>query len=222
MSIYVCVASYGRPQQLRRCLQSLLPGIRAMDGRLWVLEQGVRPDSDRDYESGSHRHWWRQDNLGCAGARRFLVERALGIGLHETDVMVFIDDDITATDPGWLSILVSPILAGQADITGVAPRVITGDLQTRPCAAGEGPDYVSGGWAAFRGDVFLAGVNFDERYWPNYWEDVDLCQQALRRGFRIVGVSGVGLTHEEHAPDLIAAERSRAAFARKWGLTALI
>lgn len=223
MSIYVCVASYGRPQILRRCLNSLLPGIRIIDtARLWVLEQGVRPDADRDYDNGSHRHWWKRENLGCAGARKFMVDRALDSGLRDHDILVFVDDDITARDDGWLTVLTSPILAGQADIAGVEPRIVTADVQTRPCEMSEAPDYVSGGWAAIRGAVFLSGVNFDERFWPNYWEDVDLCHQALRKGFRITGVAGVGLEHEAHQGDVIAANRSRQAFAMKWGLTALI
>lgn len=220
--IFVNVISYARPQILRRCIEGLLPGIRrAGDACLWVLEQGVRPNGQRAF-AGNDRHWWVETNLGCAGGRKFLVEQACDAGLLDTDLMVFIDDDITATDDSWLLALVDPIVRGTADIAGFAPRMLTNDLLTRPCLPGETPDYVSGGWMAVSGTVFLAGVQFDERYSPNYWEDVDVCQQAWRAGFTVGAAHGVGLHHEEHEGDAVIANRSRRAFAEKWGLLGLL
>ncbi|MEK7765560.1 MAG: glycosyltransferase family 2 protein, partial [bacterium] len=46
--------------------------------------------------------------------------------------------------------------------------------------------FASGGHAAFRRSMFLELGGFDERYAPFYWEDIDLCWRARRRGWRIL------------------------------------
>jgi O-antigen biosynthesis protein len=46
--------------------------------------------------------------------------------------------------------------------------------------------YVSGGMAVFDKEKFLDLGGFDDLYHPFYWEDVDLCYRALKRGYRIL------------------------------------
>ena len=163
-----------------------------------------------------------EKNLGCAGGRKFLTKKIMkarycGEAFDYEDVIVYLDDDIEVVAHDWLIKLVEPLLCGQS-ISGVAGRDLTADLMTVP--AHIGADYVSGGWCAIRGDVFLDGCMFDEQFNPNYFEDVDLCFQAREKSKSIHVVGDVGLRHEHlagsSAAELIDTNRQK--FGKKWGL----
>jgi len=94
-------------------------------------------------------------------------------------------------DPGVFA--VSPRILLDGDITRVesrsALRVIDGLLRVVPCAP-ESEDaspiaFAVGGASLFRRDEFLA-AGFDRLLEPFYWEDVDLCLAAWRRGLVVV------------------------------------
>lgn len=46
--------------------------------------------------------------------------------------------------------------------------------------------FVSAGHAAFAREKFVALGGFDELYRPFYWEDIDLCYRAWRRGWKVL------------------------------------
>ena len=46
--------------------------------------------------------------------------------------------------------------------------------------------FVSAGHAAFAREKFVAWGGFDELYRPFYWEDIDLCFRAWRRGWKVL------------------------------------
>ena len=46
--------------------------------------------------------------------------------------------------------------------------------------------YASGVMMIFRKEIFLELGGFDDLYHPFYWEDVDLCYRALKRGYKIL------------------------------------
>ena len=154
------------------------------------------------------------ENLGCAGGRHFLVSQLLP-DLERDDQLVFLDDDVEVLDRYWLWKLCSP-LAGEYSISGVDGRKVTSEYLTEPCI--ETPDFVSGGWCAIRGDVFLDSCMFDMQFNPNYWEDVDLQAQARAIGKRIICTPDVGLQHihpaNEAAAQLVAINRQK--FIEKW------
>jgi hypothetical protein len=158
-------------------------------------------------------------NLGCAGGRKALTELLMQLGLQRDDVIVYLDDDIEIEAHDWLIKLVEPLLCGQS-ISGVAGRDLTEDLLTVPVNGRNNADYVSGGWCAIKGHVFLDGCMFDEQYNPNYFEDVDLCFQAREKSMSIYAVGDIGLRHEhlagEEASKLV--DENRLKFGKKWGL----
>jgi GT2 family glycosyltransferase len=163
-----------------------------------------------------------ESNLGCAGGRKFLTERIMRMryiceAFSAEDVIVYLDDDIEVLAQDWLMKLVEPLLKGQS-ISGVAGRDLTPDLMTVP--AHHAVDYVSGGWCAIRGDVFLDGCMFDEQFNPNYFEDVDFCFQAREKSKSIYVVGDIGLRHEHLAGASAAGliEENRLKFGMKWGL----
>jgi GT2 family glycosyltransferase len=156
------------------------------------------------------------ENLGCAGGRKFLVDSLLADGLGRDDQLVFLDDDVEVLDRYWLWNLCSP-LAGEYSISGVGGRRVTEDYLT--VIDTRNPSYVSGGWCAIRADVFLDGTTWDLRFNPCYYEDIDLCYQIREKDKRLICVPDVGLKHEhepnEAAAQLVAINRQK--FIEKWG-----
>jgi len=57
------------------------------------------------------------------------------------------------------------------------------------------PDWVAGMFMLFRRDAFDALNGFDERYYL-YYEDVDLCARARKRGMEVALVTGASVTHD--------------------------
>jgi GT2 family glycosyltransferase len=55
--------------------------------------------------------------------------------------------------------------------------------------------FVSAGHAAFSREKFLLLGGFDDLYRPFYWEDVDLCYRAWRRGWRVLLHPGSRVQH---------------------------
>lgn len=217
---HICILTLNRPEKLKRCLESIKPALRFKGKRIhvWILNQqttSIIPDLP--IIPGLHQ-LYRLDNRGCAGGRKLLVQSIeREFGLLEDDTLIFLDDDLYAINDTWLDALVAPILAGEADITGVEGMRITPSFMTTPDQVN--PDYVSGGWCAISAKVFLAGIMFDTDFNPNYWEDVDLNFSARAAGFRIKAVGDIGLVHEPHPNPVNDAIflASRLTFIKKWG-----
>lgn len=215
--IYVCVVTM-KPGEFADRLPSLLPGVVSHHAEVDVLVHGDEaPVNEHEFTwSGGAFVVTHRRRLGCAEARALLVKKVVPL---PDDILVFLDDDMSATDDGWLQKLIEPILSGAADITGVDGRYVNtpnaGYFVTRP-APYDKPDYVSGGWCAVSGRVFEAGITFDSDYFPNYWEDVDFCLRARLHGFRIVATGDVGLIHHGGPGNAKHATFTHDVFARKW------
>ena len=166
-------------------------------------------------------------NLGCAGGRKLLTEKIMksrfcGESFGVEDVIVYLDDDVQVTGHDWLRRLCEPLL-GEYSISGGAGRRVTDDVL--PVADNLAPDYVSSGWCAIRGDVFLDGCMFDSENFPvNYWEDSDLCYQITAIGKKLIAVGEIGLAHDDNpiGRDMVMVSKhvadNRVRFANKWGL----
>lgn len=166
------------------------------------------------------------ENLGCAGGRKFLTEKIMksrfcGEAFGAEDAIIFLDDDVVVHSEDWIRLLCEPLLLDYS-ISGVAGRRVTEDVLT--VADNTCPDYVSGGWCAIRGDVFLDGIQFDTDYYPNYFEDIQLCWEARAKGKKIIAVGFCGLAHNDNpiGRDMVAVSKAvaenRIKFAKKWGL----
>jgi GT2 family glycosyltransferase len=57
--------------------------------------------------------------------------------------------------------------------------------------------FASGVMMVFRKDLFLELGGFDDLYHPFYWEDVDLCYRALKRGYQILYEPGCLIYHND-------------------------
>lgn len=223
--IHIAILTYNRLQKLQRLLNALLPIDRTVTDFVCVhvFDQGSSDGTEAwcrtALSTAQYSH--AASNWGVAGGRQRLVDKiGKNFQLRDFDVIIFLDDDIVApSDDQWIHEFIRPIRRNEADIVGVEGwRVLPSGLTQRDDSE---PHYVSGGWCAIAGCVFNAGIEFDPRFNPSYFEDVDLCLQARARGFKIAVAPNVGLTHD---PDAISSakidvfEHSRRAFVEKWKL----
>lgn len=173
---------------------------------------------------------------GCNWAARF----ARGARL------VFVNDDAVATT-GWLQSLDRALdddptigVAGSRVLledgrlqeagnviwrdgsTSHVGRTLPGDepslLARRDC------DYVSFCSAMVRREAWEQAGGFDERYFPAYYEDADLCLAVGALGWRVVCEPASVVIHEEGASTPVhlrhfLSRRSQARFVAKWGNT---
>jgi GT2 family glycosyltransferase len=172
------------------------------------------------------KYYESEENLGCAGGRKFLTgkimkSRFCGESFGADDAIIFLDDDVKVYSEDWIRLLCEPLLLDYS-ISGVAGRRVTEDVWT--VADNSAPDYVSGGWCAIRGDVFLDGIIFSEDYFPNYWEDAQMGFECRAKGKKIIAVGEIGLLHDDNpiGRDMAAVSKAitenRIKFAAKWGL----
>ncbi len=170
---------------------------------------------------------------GCNWATRF----ASG------DRFVFLNDDTTVT-PGWLAAL-SDAMDDDAGIGVAGSRVLlrdgrlqeAGDVIWRDGSTshlGRGlpadepalssrrdVDYVSFCSAMVRRQAWDDVGGFDERYFPAYYEDADLCMSARAKGWRVVCEPASVVVHDEGASTPVPlrhflSRRNQAIFAGKW------
>lgn len=148
-------------------------------------------------------------NLGFQGASN------LGFAAARHAVVLALNNDILL-DAASLPRLFAPFES--PDVFAVSPRVLLWDRTTylagrrRACwrrghmrlvdedAPAAAPTlFATGGAAAFRRDLFLALGGFDPLYHPLYWEDIDLCWRAWRRGLRVLYEPGAVIFHKHRA-----------------------
>ena len=139
-----------------------------------------------------------QGNLGFAGGAN------LGAALARGDVLVFLNPDVVV-DPGSLGVLGRYLarhdgIAGPVVWQGAAPLAECGStadrmLLLRALSAGEpDPLYVTGCCLGMTRRCFDAVGGFDQRFFLVN-EDVELCWQALRRGFDVAVVPNATVRH---------------------------
>ncbi|MCM3754839.1 glycosyltransferase, partial [Bacillus licheniformis] len=138
-------------------------------------------------------------------------------------ILCFLNDDVEAVEPGWLSEMVSHAL--RPDIGAVGAKLLYGDgfVQHAGVVMGIGgfashahrlypathPGYagrarlvqnfsaVTGACLVMRRDVFHAVDGFDEDNLPVAFNDVDLCLRVREAGYRVLWTPYAVLHHYE-------------------------
>jgi len=59
--------------------------------------------------------------------------------------------------------------------------------------------WVSGGSGVFRRDIWIKLGGFDEKLFKFYWEDVDICYRAAKRGLRLIWEPGAKVIHNHES-----------------------
>jgi GT2 family glycosyltransferase len=240
----VIILTHDNLELLAGCLASLQDSIDAglVPHEVIVVFQEMDPHSVRSFLKSIRgiRPLQVPLNLGFGGANNFAARHARGRHL------VFLNDD-TTTRPGWLGHLVRMADADDS-IAAVGSRIVFPDGRLQEAGAilwsdgscypvGRGEraeslaysyvrpvDYASANGLLVRRASFEAVGGFDERFFPGYYEDLDLCM-SLRHHLeqRIAYEPRSIIVHVESAtmnrdPEFRAFlfRRHRAAFYEKW------
>lgn len=203
----------GRPH-LHACLDALLAQEPA--GFEVIAVDNASADGSGDLIEGRYpgvRLIRNSDNLGFAGACNVGLRAAAG------QVLVLLNQD-TQVFEGWLDALVSACQEPRIGVVGCKafypdretiqhaggriewPLGMSAHLGSRQPDAeewdrGRAVDYVSGAAMAFRRDVLDRVGMLDERFWPGYYEDADLCFRVREAGYEVWYTPDARLIHNE-------------------------
>jgi glycosyltransferase involved in cell wall biosynthesis len=155
-SASVVICTRDRPDELRRCLASLLhQSFRALE--IIVVDNASRDDRTREVASAAGASYVREGQAGLDFARNAGARRATG------DIVVYTDDDVLL-HPFWLERMVAAF--GCKDVSAVTGLVLPAELVTdaqvhfeRYWGFGRGyvrNDYTPERFAAHRDGVFPA------------------------------------------------------------------
>lgn len=207
-AVSIVLPALGDTDLLARCLPPLL---RELEARGAGDEALIVDDTGDDVLAAwvtprfpAVRVVPREVNGGFARAMHTGAEAARNALLFSmnTDVVVqpgFLGPLVDCMeDPKTFAVTPKVLLNGDADLVEsvTALRAADGFFEFHQPALGEGSGpgpaevasiaFAVGGTCMLRRDAFLARGGFDPMYEPFYWEDIDLCWSAWRRGERVL------------------------------------
>lgn len=231
----IIVVAWRDAPYLMPCLQSVQENVTQVDFELILVlnepSEDLRAQVEREI-AGAKVHVFRS-NLGFGGGVNFAARSANG------RYLVLLNDDSVVLR-GWLETLIETAerrphcgLVGSRYLhpdgrLQEAGSVVWSDGSTSAFEAQGGPDweferqvdYCSGGSLLVRGDVWDRLGGFDDRYYPAYFEDIDLALRAKEIGWdtwfqplsviRHIRSGSSGRLHR------FLYERSRARFVERW------
>lgn len=203
----VVVPTFQGAALLRRCLPSVARDLGPED-ELIVVDDGSRDESDRAVAESAPpaRLLSLPRNSGFGSAANAGVRAA-----HHA-IVVLLNNDVRV-ELGALDALATPF-ATQPDLFAVAARAEMPDGRlyqarsaptwrggilghTAPIDGPPGPTlWAAGGMGAFDRARMLAMGGFDPIFAPFYWEDVDLCYRAWKRGWQVHYTPAARLIHD--------------------------
>jgi GT2 family glycosyltransferase len=236
----VIVLAFRRSDSLARCLASLADHRSAVPFEVVVVVNGATPQVrafvDTSVEGGVIVP--TRVNLGFSGGCN------RGVAASRGGLLVLLNDDATVED-GWLDALVAAAetrpKAGVVGSLVLFPDGVVQDTGGRlgedgmPSVEGRGSartsaiataprpiDYASGCAVLVRREAWEAVGGLDERFYPAYFEDVDLCLRLQAVGWEAWFEPGAVVRHEESAstdPMLrsVAWDWNKERFLARWG-----
>lgn len=220
-SISVVVPTFGRPRELRACLEAMAKLDYPRDRyEVVVVDDGSDPPVEPSAgaaASGLRMRWLRQENAGPAAARNAGARVATG------EILAFTDDDcMPASD--WLSEIAAALAR---EPRGLCGGTTTNALQRNACSEASqaivdvalehlhaGVDdlrFFPSNNLALRADGFFAIGGFDASF--RTAEDRDLCDRRLRAGRPLVRAPAATVEHR-HLLSLAAFWRQHFGYGR--------
>ena len=222
-AVSVIVPTRNSPVLLRNCLDALLRTRQAYPGVMQILvidHQNEDPDSFALIAAMQAQRG--VDVMPYQGPFNWAMMNNLAAEQASGEVLVFLNDDTLAADPGWLTRAVATL--GLPDVGVVGARLLYGDgsiqhagvvtsLEQGAVHEGIGMPGHEGGYlgrvqvlrsaAAVTGAclisprlVFETVGGFDAS-WPVNWNDITYCLAARKAGWRVVYDPKVCLYHHE-------------------------
>jgi GT2 family glycosyltransferase len=193
----VIVPTRGRPEQLRRCLESLAQVEWPSDGfEVLVVDDGGGLTEDSVHAAGPNARLIRQKHAGPATARNR--------GAHEAanERLAFVDDDCTVA-PGWLAGFAHALdehpgaAAGGRVVNGLPDNLFSTATETMIAYmyAASNQRFVTSNNLAVPRAHFLELGGFDARFPLAAAEDRDFCLRWLASGAEIVTADDAVVEH---------------------------
>jgi GT2 family glycosyltransferase len=234
MTAIVCSRS---PELLETCLQSLRATASAVVGQIVVV---AHEDSGPNAALQSVIRSAGAVAVPFSGAFHFAAMNNLGAAVADSPNLLFLNDDVRASEPGWAEWLAEQVSRQEVGVAGAVLWYPTGLLQHAGIVVGVGDGVghlgrymratelwpwlltnrevsaVTGACLAIRKELFEQLGRFDTLF-PNNYNDVDLCFRARARGYRVVCVPTAGLIHAEcqSRPGIVRFEE-RYRFYERW------
>jgi GT2 family glycosyltransferase len=203
--------------------QYLYGNIHYLDdpGVQWIIIDNGSTDGTRNT-----LQYWKRDIFGGRliilkneTNRGFSVACNQGAARADGDILIFLNNDILIKGD-----YITPLEKALADNPNSLAGPQLANFDTGWNAFGDKLiSYLIGWCLAVPKPVFGVLGGFDEQFSPAYYEDVDLCYNALQNGYELQQVlvplqhlgeqSGVQLENKQKIT-----EANRAKFAEKWGL----
>jgi GT2 family glycosyltransferase len=158
--------------------------------------------------------------VSFGGTFNFAAMNNLGVSLATKPHLLFLNDDVTATSPGWAEMLGEQLVRERVGVAGAVMRYPSGAIQHAGIVAGIGDGVghagrhmdssdlwpwllqmrnvsaVTGACLAIRSELFQRLGGFDATF-PNNYNDADLCFRVRASGYDVVCVPVPGLIHYE-------------------------
>lgn len=227
----VVITNYNGRELLERCLPSVAAAARSYGGETEILVvDDCSADDSRAYIADHFpemRLLVPERNLGFQGASNF------GFQAARFPVVISLNNDIEVTpdsfaqfaahfsDPSVFAVSTKVFMWDR--VTYLAGRRI-GVYQRGHFKLEDDPGngdvtptlFATGGACAFDREKLLALGGFDPIFHPLYWEDIDLCYRAWKRGWTVLYDPRIILYHKHRATieTLVAPGRLRRVTAR--------
>jgi GT2 family glycosyltransferase len=190
----------------RRAVEIIVVDNGSSDGSAELVEAHFGGEKLRLIRNGR--------NLGFAGGCNVGIKAAGG------ERLLLLNQD-TEVDREWIAVLDDALLA-EAGIVGslallpggefiqhaggaiewplgVARHLGYGETLGREWRSVSDPDFVTAAAMGIHRQVLQQVGLFDERFWPGYYEDADLCYRARAAGYRVRYLPDAMLIHQESA-----------------------
>lgn len=216
--VSIVVTTYNGWSLTRKCLASLVEAAKAssLSAEIIISDNCSTDDTVTGWQAFQNDKWpiryrRNQENVG------YLRNANAGAAAAQGTFLCLMNNDVVVR-PGWLDALVG-VLRDNDDIGLVGPKYVDKDGKVVECGGaiysdgtavqlgnGSAPDdpefshvtevhYCSMACVVLRTQIFRELNGYDERYFPAYYEDVDLCFRIAERGYRVVVDPFVRITH---------------------------
>lgn len=220
----IIVPTRDRVVLLRRCLQSLRSLTNYPHFEIVVVDNGSTEAETLDYLRGLERAGQARVLLD-AGPFNFSRLNNRAAAEARGDVLVFLNNDIEITEPGWLTEMASQAARPEVGAVGARLWYGNGTLQHGGVVLGLGGvaghahprmprgdggyfdravlqhrcSAVTGACLATRRDVFQQLGGFEEEHLSVNFNDIDYCLRASAKGWAVVWTPYANLVHDESA-----------------------
>jgi len=212
----IIVTNYNGKHLLKECLPSVIEAARRHDHRDEIIVVDDRSsDGSREYIAEHFPSVKLQANLANVGFQR---ATNIGVMIARFPIIVLLNNDV-AVEPDSIFRLCDcferhdNLFAASAKLFGwdrdkfLAGRRVAvfeeGHFRLRDVNGDENRErltlFATGGAAAFDREKFLELGGFDHIYHPLYWEDIDLCYRAHKRGWPVVYAPDAIMYHKHQA-----------------------